>query len=68
MTKQKAGLVAVSQGLYVLWAIGVAVGLSIAGEWVQLFAFCTTVVVLQGAIALVSEGLARREIRRSKEK
>lgn len=68
MTKQKTGPVAVFQGLYVLWSVGVAVGLAIAGEWKVLLAFATAVVCVQGGIALVSESMTRREIRRSKGK
>lgn len=63
MTKQKAAVAGVSQGLYVLWVIGVVVGLGIAGEWKTLFVFSTTVVAVHAFIGLVTQLLTRRSER-----
>ncbi len=62
--KQKNGPAAVFQGMYVLWAMGMCVGLGIAGEWRVLAVFSGVTVGAHGFAVLVSEWLTRRDVRR----
>lgn len=66
MTKQKTGPVAVSQGLYVLWVIGVIVGLGIAGEWIILGLFSLGILLVQGAAAIWTEHREAQRMEREK--
>lgn len=54
---------ALLRALWLLWCVGVTVGLSIAGEWIALMWFSLGVVFAHGASALVLEITDKRKER-----
>jgi hypothetical protein len=61
MTNKETSPWALFQGLYLLYVLGMCVGLAIAGEWRLLAAFSALSILLQGIATGIGEYRSKRQ-------